>query len=184
MRMSYLNDRLHYSTSIIYYSTIIIIVRNDRNYDNMILRMVALSKSNWFVIPMITISSVTFVSLPFFIVQNIHTLLFADEIATADLNYSIPINNIEFDSLFIFPQLDPITLEVGLFLDSQLYRHFQAEYSTQDAEQHLLDFSLALINNVYVLYQQPTLSPNLDLVIVRYELWKTQPVCVYRMVQK
>ena len=47
----------------------------------------------------------------------------------------------------------------------------------QDAEQHLLDFSLALINNVHVLYQQPTLSPNLEIVIVRYEMWKAQPVC-------
>ncbi|CAJ0583415.1 unnamed protein product, partial [Mesorhabditis spiculigera] len=99
-----------------------------------------------------------------------------DEELTADLfslNYTVPPAG-QLDSPFIFPQLDPITLEIGLFLDSKLYEHFKREY-IQDAEQHLLDFSLALINNVYVLYQQPTLSPNLDIVIVRYELWKTQP---------
>ncbi|VDM29440.1 unnamed protein product [Toxocara canis] len=90
-------------------------------------------------------------------------------------NYSLP-SEAKLDSLFIFPQLDPITLEIGLFLDSKLFEHFQREYS-RDAEQHLLDFSLALINNVHVLYQQSTMSPNLDIVIVRYELWKTQPVC-------
>uniref|UniRef100_A0A914RVI5 Peptidase M12B domain-containing protein n=1 Tax=Parascaris equorum TaxID=6256 RepID=A0A914RVI5_PAREQ len=38
----------------------------------------------------------------------------------------------------------------------------------RDAEQHLLDFSLALINNVHVLYQQSSMSPNLDIVIVHW----------------
>uniref|UniRef100_A0A158R565 Peptidase M12B domain-containing protein n=1 Tax=Syphacia muris TaxID=451379 RepID=A0A158R565_9BILA len=88
-------------------------------------------------------------------------------------NYSLP-SEAKLDSLFIFPQLDPITLEVGLFLDARLYEHFQKEYS-RDVEQHLLDYSLALINNVHVLYQQSSMSPNLDIVIVRYELWKVQP---------
>uniref|UniRef100_A0A915EMN6 Peptidase M12B domain-containing protein n=1 Tax=Ditylenchus dipsaci TaxID=166011 RepID=A0A915EMN6_9BILA len=89
------------------------------------------------------------------------------------LNYTLP-SEAKLDSLFIFPQLDPITLEIGLFLDSQLYEHFKREF-TVDPEQHLTDFSLALINNVHVLYQQPTLSPNLDIVIVHFEMWKTQP---------
>uniref|UniRef100_A0AC35G3W0 Peptidase M12B domain-containing protein n=1 Tax=Panagrolaimus sp. PS1159 TaxID=55785 RepID=A0AC35G3W0_9BILA len=88
-------------------------------------------------------------------------------------NYSIP-SEAKLDSLFIFPQHDPITLEIGLFLDSKLYEHFEREFS-KSADQHLTDFALALINNVHVLYQQPTLSPNLDVVIVRFEMWKKQP---------
>uniref|UniRef100_A0A914ZHP6 Peptidase M12B domain-containing protein n=1 Tax=Panagrolaimus superbus TaxID=310955 RepID=A0A914ZHP6_9BILA len=88
-------------------------------------------------------------------------------------NYSIP-SEAKLDSLFIFPQHDPITLEIGLFLDSKLYEHFEREFS-RNADQHLTDFALALINNVHVLYQQPTLSPNLDVVIVRFEMWKKQP---------
>ncbi|UMM42765.1 hypothetical protein L5515_018465 [Caenorhabditis briggsae] len=88
-------------------------------------------------------------------------------------NYTIP-TSAQLDSPFIFPNMDPITLEIGLFLDSKLFEHFEREY-IQDAEQHLLEFSLALINNVHVLYQQDTLTPNLDIVIVRYEMWKTQP---------
>uniref|UniRef100_A0A183E534 BPI2 domain-containing protein n=1 Tax=Gongylonema pulchrum TaxID=637853 RepID=A0A183E534_9BILA len=98
---------------------------------------------------------------------------------TADgptLNYSVPAEG-QLDSLFIFPQLDPVTLEIGLFLDSKLFEHFQREY-VGDAEQHLLDFSLALINNVHVLYQQSSMSPNLDIVIVRFEMWKKQPVSI------
>ncbi|CAD5234701.1 unnamed protein product [Bursaphelenchus xylophilus] len=89
------------------------------------------------------------------------------------LNYTIP-SEAKLDSLFIFPQLDPITLEIGLFLDSALYEHFKREF-TADPDKHLTEFSLALINNVHVLYQQPTLSPNLDIVIVRFEMWKSQP---------
>ncbi|OZC08672.1 thrombospondin type 1 domain protein [Onchocerca flexuosa] len=88
-------------------------------------------------------------------------------------NYTVPTEG-NLDSLFIFPQMDPVTLEIGLFLDSKLYEHFQREYIV-DAEQHLVDFSLALINNVHVLYQQSSMTPNLDIVIVRFELWKKQP---------
>ncbi|KAK6048728.1 hypothetical protein COOONC_13767, partial [Cooperia oncophora] len=95
------------------------------------------------------------------------------------LNYTIP-SAAKLDSPFVFPNLDPITLEIGLFLDSKLFEHFQRDF-IQDAEQHLLDFSLALINNVHVLYQQPTLSPNLEIVIVRYEMWKSQPVRFYSL---
>ncbi|KAJ1363898.1 ADP,ATP carrier protein [Parelaphostrongylus tenuis] len=98
------------------------------------------------------------------------------------LNYSIP-SSAKLDSLFVFPNMDPITLEIGLFLDSKLFEHFQREY-IQDAEQHLLDFSLALINNVHVLYQQPSLSPNLEIVIVRYEMWKSQPSNLATFVHK
>ncbi|PAV75574.1 hypothetical protein WR25_08601 isoform A [Diploscapter pachys] len=88
-------------------------------------------------------------------------------------NYSIP-EAAKLDSPIVFPQLDPITLEIALFLDSKLFEHFEREY-IEDAERHLMDFSLALINNVHVLYQQPTLSPNLEIVIVRFEMWKSQP---------
>ncbi|KAL3103375.1 hypothetical protein niasHS_002561 [Heterodera schachtii] len=88
-------------------------------------------------------------------------------------NYTLP-SAANLNSLFIFPQLDPITLEIGLFLDSMLFEHFQREF-TAEPEQHLTDFSLALINNVHVLYQQPSLSPNLDIVIVHFELWISQP---------
>lgn len=88
--------------------------------------------------------------------------------------YKIPPES-KLDSLYIFPQMDPLTIELALFLDSKLFEHFTREYE-QDAEQHLVDFSLALINNVHMLYQQSSISPNLEIVIVRYELWKTQPV--------
>ncbi|CAI2356296.1 unnamed protein product [Caenorhabditis sp. 36 PRJEB53466] len=97
-------------------------------------------------------------------------------------NYTIP-TSAQLDSPFIFPNMDPITLEIGLFLDSKLFEHFEREY-IQDAEQHLLEFSLALINNVHVLYQQETLTPNLDIVIVRYEMWKTQPSALSTGVHK
>lgn len=96
-----------------------------------------------------------------------------DEIS--EFNYTVP-DNAQLDSLFIFPQLDPLTMEIGLFMDSKLWQHFVKDFGSSHAEQEMLDFSLALINNVYVLYQQPTMSPNLDVVIVRYEVWKSQPV--------
>lgn len=90
-----------------------------------------------------------------------------------EVNYTVP-SEAKLDSLFIFPQLDPITLEIALFLDSELFEHFKREFTAEPIE-HLTEFALALINNVHVLYQQPTLSPNLDVVIVHFELWKTQP---------
>ena len=68
-------------------------------------------------------------------------------------------------------------LQVGLFLDHELWLHFNAEYPTeQDAENEMIDFALALINQVHLLYQQPTMTVPIDLVIVRFEIWKIQPV--------
>uniref|UniRef100_A0A0N5B844 Peptidase M12B domain-containing protein n=1 Tax=Strongyloides papillosus TaxID=174720 RepID=A0A0N5B844_STREA len=89
------------------------------------------------------------------------------------INYTLP-PEAKIDSLFIFPQMDPMTLEIALFLDSELYNYFKREFSLEP-EKHLMDFSLALINNVHLLYQQPTLSPNLEIVIVHFEMWKSQP---------
>lgn len=96
-----------------------------------------------------------------------------DEISA--FNYTLP-DNAQLDSLFVFPQLDPLTMEIALFMDSKLWQHFVKDFGADAADQEMLDFSLALINNVYVLYQQPTISPNLDVVIVRYEVWRAQPV--------
>uniref|UniRef100_A0A914VC25 Peptidase M12B domain-containing protein n=1 Tax=Plectus sambesii TaxID=2011161 RepID=A0A914VC25_9BILA len=99
---------------------------------------------------------------------------FCDVNEISEFNYTVP-DSAQLDSLFIFPQMDPLTLEIGLFMDSKLWEHFVKDFGADEAEKELLDFSLALINNVYVLYQQPTISPNLDVILVRYELWKTQP---------
>lgn len=77
--------------------------------------------------------------------------LFLDNLV--EVNYTVP-SEAKLDSLFIFPQLDPITLEIALFLDSELFEHFKREFTSEPVE-HLTEFSLALINNVHVLYQQP-----------------------------
>lgn len=42
----------------------------------------------------------------------------------------------------------PLTLEMALFLDTQLYQHFSDEFGSERAEEELVDFALALINNV------------------------------------
>lgn len=76
------------------------------------------------------------------------------------------------------PREECVWRSTSVIVNSALSREY-----IQDAEQHLLDFSLALINNVHVLYQQPTLSPNLEIVIVRYEMWKSQPVSTESMLR-
>lgn len=50
--------------------------------------------------------------------------IFFFEAEILSLNYTIP-SSAKLDSPFVFPNLDPITLEIGLFLDSKLYEHFQ-----------------------------------------------------------
>uniref|UniRef100_A0A1I7X4B0 ADAM_CR_2 domain-containing protein n=1 Tax=Heterorhabditis bacteriophora TaxID=37862 RepID=A0A1I7X4B0_HETBA len=48
-----------------------------------------------------------------------------DHAEILSLNYTIP-SSAQLDSPFIFPNMDPITLEIGLFLDSKLFEHFQS----------------------------------------------------------
>lgn len=73
-------------------------------------------------------------------------------------------------------RLEILTLELALFLDAQLWSYFVDEFGEKRAEQEVVDFSLALINNVYLLYQESSMVPKLDIILVRFELWKTQPV--------
>jgi len=82
----------------------------------------------------------------------------------------------QLDSPLILEQSDPLTIEAALFIDQELITHFATEFGGTKSEQELHDFALALINHVYVLYQQPTMTTPIDLVLVRFEMWKQQPV--------
>jgi hypothetical protein len=82
----------------------------------------------------------------------------------------------QLDSPLILEQSDPLTIEAALFIDQELITHFATEFGGAKSEQELHDFALSLINHVYVLYQQPTMTTPIDLVLVRFEMWKQQPV--------
>lgn len=62
-------------------------------------------------------------------------------------NYSIPIGA-DNDDVPIYTGATPLTIEMGVFLDNKLWDHFVEEFGNDRAEQELVDFSLALINNV------------------------------------
>ncbi|VDP40492.1 unnamed protein product [Soboliphyme baturini] len=87
---------------------------------------------------------------------------------------------------------DQLTLKLAVFTDTRLWQYFVKEFGEESAESELEDFVLALINNVSLrlyekpnpfkvklLYQQPSITPKLNIVIVRYEMWKNQPVQIY-----
>lgn len=40
------------------------------------------------------------------------------------LNYTLP----KTDALFVFPNTDPLTIEMALFLDAPLWDHFRQEF--------------------------------------------------------
>lgn len=69
-----------------------------------------------------------------------------NDLLVANNNYSVPEGPVA-DPKVLF-QSDPITLELGVFLDEPLWKHFIDEFGLQRADQEIVDFSLALIHNV------------------------------------
>lgn len=73
---------------------------------------------------------------------NLFTYIVAND------NYSVPEGPAN-DPKVLF-QNNPITLELALFLDEPLWKHFIEEFGAQRADQEIVDFSLALMNNVLI----------------------------------
>ncbi|XP_034237574.1 A disintegrin and metalloproteinase with thrombospondin motifs adt-1-like [Thrips palmi] len=66
-----------------------------------------------------------------------------------------------------------LVLETALFLDEAAYRLFAPFVSNDEAQ--LRDMMLAYLNGVQALYHHPSLGRALDIVLVRLELFRTQP---------
>ncbi|KAF0764866.1 A disintegrin and metalloproteinase with thrombospondin motifs adt-2-like isoform X2, partial [Aphis craccivora] len=64
-------------------------------------------------------------------------------------------------------------LETALYFDEPAYKTF-SEYFKHDDE-HLADMILAYINAVQVLYHHPSLGQKIEIVLVKLEMFKTQP---------
>ncbi|XP_060842752.1 A disintegrin and metalloproteinase with thrombospondin motifs adt-2-like [Rhopalosiphum padi] len=64
-------------------------------------------------------------------------------------------------------------LETALYFDEPAYKTF-LEYFKHDDE-HLADMILAYVNAVQVLYHHPSLGKKIEIVLVKLEMFKTQP---------
>ncbi|XP_066971234.1 A disintegrin and metalloproteinase with thrombospondin motifs adt-1-like [Macrobrachium rosenbergii] len=67
---------------------------------------------------------------------------------------------------------DPITVELGLFLDQPLLDTFSKYLRSED---ELVDLVLGLVNNVQALYRHPSLGRTVHLTITHLRLLKAQP---------
>lgn len=70
-------------------------------------------------------------------------------------------------------RLKGLTLELALFFDEAAYKIF-APYMDNN-EKKIQDMLLAYVNGVQALYHHPSLGTNLELVLVRMDLMKSQP---------
>lgn len=68
-----------------------------------------------------------------------------------------------------------LQVELAVFVDELLWRHFNSKYGSQ-AHQKLQDYTLTLLNNIQIMYYQPTATPPLTFRVIRYEVLQTQPV--------
>lgn len=60
-------------------------------------------------------------------------------------------------------------------MDEILWRRFLENYGSE-AWQKLQQYSVTMLSNIQIMYKQPTAFPPLTFKIVRYEVFKTQPV--------
>ncbi|KAI6173773.1 CRE-ADT-2 protein [Aphelenchoides besseyi] len=69
---------------------------------------------------------------------------------------------------------EELVVELAIFVDELLWRHFSSKYGGA-AWQKLQQFAVTFLNQVQIMYKQPTAIPQLHFRIVRYEVFKTQP---------
>ncbi|GMT32401.1 hypothetical protein PFISCL1PPCAC_23698 [Pristionchus fissidentatus] len=67
-----------------------------------------------------------------------------------------------------------LIVELAVFVDEQLWRHFSSKYGGA-ASSKLEDYTLTLLNNIQIMYYQPTASPPLTFRVIRYEVLSSQP---------
>lgn len=65
-------------------------------------------------------------------------------------------------------------MELAIFVDELLWRHFSSKYGGS-AFQKLQQYSLTMLNNIQIMYRQPSAVPKLTFRVVRYEVFKSQP---------
>ncbi|KAI1707981.1 thrombospondin type 1 domain-containing protein [Ditylenchus destructor] len=71
-------------------------------------------------------------------------------------------------------QESELVVELAIFVDEFLWRHFSSRYGAL-AWQKLQQYALTMLNNIQIMYRQPTAIPQLTFRVVRYEVFKTQP---------
>ncbi|VDK64140.1 unnamed protein product [Gongylonema pulchrum] len=63
---------------------------------------------------------------------------------------------------------------MAIFVDEMLWRHFSSKYGTTASTQ-LQDYALTMLNNIQIMYHQPSAVPQLTFHVVRFEVLSTQP---------
>ncbi|VDK74613.1 unnamed protein product [Litomosoides sigmodontis] len=67
-----------------------------------------------------------------------------------------------------------LIVELAIFVDEMLWKVFVNKYGT-NASNKLQDYALTMLNNVQIMYHQPSAVPQLSFHVVRFEVLTTQP---------
>lgn len=67
-----------------------------------------------------------------------------------------------------------LIVELAIFVDELLWKHFYTQYGGS-AEKKLQDYALTMLNNIQIMYYQPTAIPQLTFHVIRFEILTTQP---------
>ncbi|CAD6189170.1 unnamed protein product [Caenorhabditis auriculariae] len=90
-------------------------------------------------------------------------------------------DNAIFEDVFVsgqrLTQISDLIVELAVFVDENLWRHFSSKYGGY-AERKLQDYTMTLLNNIQIMYYQPTASPPLSFRVIRYEVLRTQPAAL------
>nr|CRZ24316.1 BMA-ADT-2 [Brugia malayi] len=67
-----------------------------------------------------------------------------------------------------------LIVELAIFVDEMLWKLFSSKYGV-DAASKLRDYALTMLNNVQIMYHQPSAIPQLSFHVVRFEVLTIQP---------
>lgn len=66
-------------------------------------------------------------------------------------------------------------VELAIFVDEMLWKHFSSKYGNL-ASDKIQDYALTMLNNIQIMYHQPSAIPQLTFHVVRFEILAVQPV--------
>uniref|UniRef100_A0A5S6QYL3 Peptidase M12B domain-containing protein n=1 Tax=Trichuris muris TaxID=70415 RepID=A0A5S6QYL3_TRIMR len=69
---------------------------------------------------------------------------------------------------------EKLVMELAIFVDNELWLKYSRKYGAA-ADEKLTDFMNTVIHHVQILYQDPSISPQLEFSVVRFEVFKLQP---------
>uniref|UniRef100_A0A914XFT2 Peptidase M12B domain-containing protein n=1 Tax=Plectus sambesii TaxID=2011161 RepID=A0A914XFT2_9BILA len=88
----------------------------------------------------------------------------------------VPVPQIaQLNSKFVFPELPKLFVELALFMDNAMLKHFQKEFGEERAKERMMKYASAFLSEMRILYLQSSINQDVGIIVTHVEIFETQP---------